>query len=105
MKTFVQVILLFLLLTACGSQNVTPDPDLIALQRPKPVILDVDMAHEDMFSALFLLSHPNVDLQAITFWRMSMIKSAAPRGDAVPPVGILTPYASSAACRHSAGNS
>jgi len=65
-KTFVKAILLLLVLTGCGPQNITPDPDLIELQTPKPVILDVDMAHEDMFSALFLLSHPNVDLRAIT---------------------------------------
>jgi pyrimidine-specific ribonucleoside hydrolase len=55
-----------LFITACASPLVTPDPNLIESQTPKPVILDVDMAHEDMFSALFLLSHPNVDLRAIT---------------------------------------
>jgi inosine-uridine nucleoside N-ribohydrolase len=66
MKTVVKVVLLFFLLTGCGTRNITPDPDLIEPQTPKPVILDVDMAHEDMFSALFLLSHPNVDLKAIT---------------------------------------
>ena len=66
MKVFVKVIFLFLVLTGCGTQNITPAPDLIELQTPKPVILDVDMAHEDIFSALFLLSHPNVDLRAIT---------------------------------------
>ena len=66
MRTLVKVIFLLLVLTGCGNQNITPDPNLIELQTPKPVILDVDMAHEDMFSALFLLSHPNVDLKAIT---------------------------------------
>jgi len=66
MKVFVKAIFLVLLLTGCGIQNVRPDPDLIEPQTSKPVILDVDMAHEDMFSALFLLSHPNVDLRAIT---------------------------------------
>lgn len=66
MKVFVKVILLFLFLTGCGNQNIAPDPDLIEPQIPKPVILDVDMAHEDMFSALFLLLHPNVDLRAMT---------------------------------------
>src|SRR5215216_5721928 len=66
MKAFVKVIFLFLVLTGCGPQNITPDPDFIELQTPKPVILDVDMAHEDIFSELFLLSHPNVDLRAIT---------------------------------------
>ncbi|HEU4744611.1 MAG TPA: nucleoside hydrolase [Anaerolineales bacterium] len=66
MKVFFKVIFLFLLLTGCGTQDITPDPDLIEPQTPKPVILDVDMAHEDMFSALFLLSHPNVDVRAIT---------------------------------------
>ena len=55
-----------LLLVGCGAQFVAPDPGLIQVQTPKPVILDVDMAHEDMFSALFLLSHPSVDLRAIT---------------------------------------
>lgn len=66
MKAFVKVILLFLLLTGCATQNLAPDPGLIQPQTPKPVLLDVDMAHEDMFSALFLLSHPNVDVRAIT---------------------------------------
>ena len=66
MKAIVKVIFLFLLLTGCGMQNLKPDPNIIESQTPKPVILDVDMAHEDMFSALFLLSHPNVDLRAIT---------------------------------------
>lgn len=66
MKAFVKTIFLFLVLTGCGNQNITPDPDIIKPQALKPVILDVDMAHEDMFSALFLLSHPNVDLRAIT---------------------------------------
>ena len=55
-----------LLMAGCRNQPATPDPGLIQVQDSKPVILDVDMAHEDMFSALFLLSHPNVDLRAIT---------------------------------------
>lgn len=66
MKAFVKIMFVLLLLTGCGNQNITPNSGLIQLQTPKPVILDVDMAHEDMFSALFLLSHPNVDLRAIT---------------------------------------
>jgi inosine-uridine nucleoside N-ribohydrolase len=66
MKMVAKIIFLTLLLTACGSKSIAPDPNLIKTQTPKPVILDVDMAHEDMFSALFLLSHPNVDLKAIT---------------------------------------
>ena len=28
------------------------------------VIYNTDMVHEDVFSALFLLSHPNVDMRA-----------------------------------------
>ncbi|HZM22677.1 MAG TPA: nucleoside hydrolase [Anaerolineales bacterium] len=55
-----------LFLTGCGSRNPKPDPSLIQIQTPKPVIFDTDMAHEDMFAALFLLSHPNVDVKAIT---------------------------------------
>jgi inosine-uridine nucleoside N-ribohydrolase len=55
-----------LLLAGCANQSLTPDPSLIQIQTPKPVIFDTDMAHEDMFSALFLLSHPNVDVKAIT---------------------------------------
>jgi pyrimidine-specific ribonucleoside hydrolase len=38
----------------------------VQIQTPQPVIFDTDMAHEDMFSALFLLSHPNVAVRAIT---------------------------------------
>jgi inosine-uridine nucleoside N-ribohydrolase len=55
-----------LLLAGCATQNLTPDSSLIQSQTPKPVIFDTDMAHEDMFAALFLLSHPNVDVRAIT---------------------------------------
>src|ERR1051325_5945562 len=66
MKAFIKVLFLVLLFTGCRTQNITPNPGLIAIQTPKPVILDVDMAHEDMFSTLFLLSHPNVDVRAIT---------------------------------------
>ncbi len=60
------VCVLSLLLAGCANQNLTPDPSLIQIQTPKPVIFDTDMAHEDMFAALFLLSHPNVDVRAIT---------------------------------------
>ena len=60
------VLITTLFVVGCGSQNLTPDPNLIQIQTPKPVIFDTDMAHEDMFAALFLLSHPNVDVQAIT---------------------------------------
>ncbi len=60
------VLITTLLVAGCGSQNLTPDPNLIQIQTPKPVIFDTDMAHEDMFAALFLLSHPNVDVRAIT---------------------------------------
>ena len=66
MKAFTKFLLLVLMLAGCGTQNITPDPNLIEIQTPKPLILDVDMAHEDMFAALFLLSHPSVDLKAIT---------------------------------------
>lgn len=55
-----------LLLAGCGGPSPAPDPSLIQTQTPKPVIYDTDMAHEDMFAALFLLSHPNVDVRAIT---------------------------------------
>ena len=54
------------LLTGCGGSSPAPNPSLIQIQTPQPVIFDTDMAHEDMFSALFLLSHPNVDVRAIT---------------------------------------
>jgi pyrimidine-specific ribonucleoside hydrolase len=55
-----------LFLTGCGGKNLVPDPGMISTQMPQAVIFDTDMAHEDMFSALFLLSHPNVDVRAIT---------------------------------------
>jgi len=55
-----------LLLAGCANQSLTPDPGMIHIQPAQPVIFDTDMAHEDMFAALFLLSHPNVDVRAIT---------------------------------------
>lgn len=60
------LIALCLLVTGCGGPSPAPDPSLIQVQTAKPVIFDTDMAHEDIFSALFLLSHPNVDVRAIT---------------------------------------
>lgn len=54
------------MLAGCAGQNLEPDPGIIQLQEPQPVILDVDMAHEDMSASLFLMAHPNVDLKAIT---------------------------------------
>src|SRR4030095_13561440 len=66
MKPLIKFLFITILLAGCSAQNLPPNNDLIEIQTPKPVILDVDMAHEDMFSALFLLSHPNADLLAIT---------------------------------------
>src|SRR5512143_2106672 len=67
-RSSIQILFLALviLLSGCGSQSPVPDPSLIQNQTPRPVMLDVDMAHEDMSAALFLLSHPNVDVRAIT---------------------------------------
>ena len=48
-----------------GRAGQAPSPD-IALESPRPVILNVDMTREDMFATLFLLRHPNVDVKAIT---------------------------------------
>jgi inosine-uridine nucleoside N-ribohydrolase len=56
-------LLLVVCLQACAK---TPDPVTLPAALPKPVIFDGDMAHEDMFAALFLLQHPNVDVKAIT---------------------------------------
>ena len=55
-----------LFLTACLDPHLAPDPALVEVQAAQPAIYDTDMAHEDMIAALFLLSHPNVDLRAIT---------------------------------------
>jgi inosine-uridine nucleoside N-ribohydrolase len=55
-----------LLLAGCVSQSIAPDPEVVQLQDPKPVVFDTDMAHDDMFAALFLMAHPNVDVRAIT---------------------------------------
>jgi pyrimidine-specific ribonucleoside hydrolase len=64
--TLIIVLIAALSVTGCGSRNLIPDPSLIQIQTPKPVIFDTDMAHDDVFAALFLLSHPNVDVKAIT---------------------------------------
>lgn len=55
-----------LLVAGCGSQSLTPDPSLIQIQTPKPIILDADMGLDDMLAILYLASHPNVDIRAIT---------------------------------------
>jgi inosine-uridine nucleoside N-ribohydrolase len=61
MLTFLSLLVVWF--SACTKTNeaVTLTP-----AQPKPVIFDGDMAHEDMFAALFLLQHPNVDVKAIT---------------------------------------
>jgi pyrimidine-specific ribonucleoside hydrolase len=55
-----------ILTSGCGSQALSPDSAIIEIQTARPIILDVDMAHDDMFSILLLLTHPNVDVKAIT---------------------------------------
>ena len=55
-----------LLMAGCANQSLTPDPSLIQIQTPKPIILDVDMGLDDMLAILYLTSHPNVDIRAIT---------------------------------------
>jgi pyrimidine-specific ribonucleoside hydrolase len=64
--TFITIVLVTSCLLAGCAQSPAPDPSLIQVHTPKPVIFDTDMVHEDMISALFLLSYPNVDLKAIT---------------------------------------
>jgi len=66
MKLFTKIIILSILLTGCGTQSLTPDPSLIQIQTPKPVILDVDMGMDDMLAILYLASHPDADIRAIT---------------------------------------
>jgi len=63
---FISVVLVISFLLIGCAQPPAPDSSLIQAQTPKPVIFDTDIAHEDMISVLFLLSHPNVDLKAIT---------------------------------------
>ena len=65
-KLAVALASLFLIAAGCSTQGPVPDPSTIQKAPPRPVILDVDMAHEDMHAALFLLAHPNVDVRAIT---------------------------------------
>jgi pyrimidine-specific ribonucleoside hydrolase len=60
------LILLLLLSAACGGETPTHVPSTIEPREPTPVIYDTDMAHEDMFAALYLLGHPNVEVKAIT---------------------------------------
>ncbi len=57
------LLLLILLLVSCSPVS---EPVTIPPASPRPVIFDGDMAHEDMFAALFLLQHQNVDLKAMT---------------------------------------
>lgn len=59
-------IALVLTLAGCATPAPVIDRDLVAVGTPIPVILDVDMAHEDMFASLFLLAHPGVEVLAIT---------------------------------------
>jgi len=55
-----------LMVAGCGGQSLSTDPSLIQIQTAKPIILDVDMGLDDMLAILYLASHPNVDIRAIT---------------------------------------
>lgn len=43
-----------LLMAACGNQRLQPEPDIVQIRPPTPVILDVDMALDDILATLFL---------------------------------------------------
>jgi inosine-uridine nucleoside N-ribohydrolase len=53
-------------LAACERAVAPQAQELSGLSEPQPVIVDVDMAHEDMHAVLYLLQHPSVDVKAIT---------------------------------------
>jgi inosine-uridine nucleoside N-ribohydrolase len=55
-----------LLLAACAGAAAPPAQEPSGFREPQPVIVDVDMAHEDMHAVLYLLQHPSVDVKAIT---------------------------------------
>ena len=84
MKNTVPFILVItaLILTACGTpsalesealstenealQAKAQTPPVLEGNGKQPVIVDVDMAHEDMHAVLYLLQHPSADVKAIT---------------------------------------
>ena len=63
----VLIVLLCILLTACASASAplasSPTP---FTGEPRSVIIDADMAHEDMHAILYLLQRPDVRVEAIT---------------------------------------
>jgi len=65
------LILIAAFLTACqiAETAICPaiDPAVIAISEPpRPVIVDLDMAQEDMNALLFLLQHPGVEVVGVT---------------------------------------
>jgi inosine-uridine nucleoside N-ribohydrolase len=64
MNYFIGISLVLIALSTACSQ--IPETVEIEPYPPVPIILDTDMAHDDMFAALYLLQHPNADLKAIT---------------------------------------
>jgi pyrimidine-specific ribonucleoside hydrolase len=59
--------LLYIFLVACTSTPVTPAPSPTPFRgEPRSVIIDTDMAHEDMHAILYLLQRPDVRVEAIT---------------------------------------
>jgi inosine-uridine nucleoside N-ribohydrolase len=52
-------VLLSLLLTACSTEEVRPEPR-------KPVVIDTDMGTDDAMAILFLLRRPELEVKAIT---------------------------------------
>jgi len=69
MKYFIPRIIIAstgLLLSACAGLSDVPVQDVRGVEQPKPIIVDADMAHEDMHAILYLLQHPAVEVKAIT---------------------------------------
>lgn len=61
------IVLLYIFLVACTSTPVTPVPSPTPFTgEPRGVIIDADMAHEDMHAILYLLQRPDVRVEAIT---------------------------------------
>ena len=65
--------------TAQASDAVTVLPAL----RPVPLIVDTDLAHDDILALLFLTQHPSVDVQAVTVSGTGEVHCAAGVGNAL----------------------
>ena len=60
-----------------GTARADAATTVLPAMRPVPLIVDTDLAHDDILALLFLTRHPSVNLQAVTVSGTGEVRCAA----------------------------